>query len=278
MSGMNGRILIVDDTDSVRHAIGEILADEGYETATAASGAEALDELRRRTFELVILDLVLPDQDGLELLDALHEEYPELPVVVVSGQGNIEAAVRATRLGAYDFLEKPLSASRLLVTVQNALERTRMSRRLEVLAGQVERRWELIGDSAPMRRLKSELRRAAASDSRILLMGENGSGKELAARLAHRLSSRARQPFVEVNCAAIPEELIESELFGHVRGSFTGASSDRAGRFEQANSGTLFLDEIADMSLKTQAKVLRALQEQRFERVGSATPIQFRPA
>ncbi len=160
------------------------------------------------------------------------------------------------------------------MTVQNALERTCMSRRLEVLAGQVERRWELIGDSAPMRRLKSELRRAAASDSRILLQGENGSGKELAARLAHRLSSRARQPFVEVNCAAIPEELIESELFGHVRGSFTGASSDRAGRFEQANLGTLFLDEIADMSLKTQAKVLRALQEQRFERVGSATPIQ----
>jgi len=271
---MSGRILIVDDTDSVRQAIGQILADEGYESTSAASAAEALDALRRITFDLVILDLVLPDRDGLELLDGLHEERPELPVVVISGLGNIDAAVRATRLGAYDFLEKPLSASRLLVTVQNALERTRMSRRLEVLTGQVERRWELIGDSAPMRRLKSELRRAAASDSRILLMGENGSGKELAARLAHRLSNRARQSFVEVNCAAIPEELIESELFGHVRGSFTGASSDRAGRFEQANLGTLFLDEIADMSLKTQAKVLRALQEQRFERVGSATPIQ----
>ncbi len=251
---MSGRILIVDDTDAVRQSIGEILADEGYETAAAADGNQALHELRRRTFDLIILDLVLPDRDGLELLDSLHAEYPELPVVVVSGQGNIDTAVKATRLGAYDFLEKPLSASRLLVTVQNALERTRMSRRLEVLAGQVERRWELIGDSAPMRRLKSELRRAAASDSRILLQGENGSGKELAARLAHRLSSRARQPFVEVNCAAIPEELIESELFGHVRGSFTGASSDRSGRFEQANLGTLFLDEIADMSLKTQAR------------------------
>jgi two-component system nitrogen regulation response regulator NtrX len=274
MEAMSGRILIVDDTDSVRHAIGEILDDEGYQTVLAADGGAALEELRRRTFDLIILDLVLPDRDGLELLDLLHLDHPELPVVVVSGQGNIDAAVKATRLGAYDFLEKPLSSSRLLVTVQNALERTRMSRRLEVLAGQVERRWELIGDSAPMRRLKSELRRAAASDSRILLMGENGSGKELAARLAHRLSARARQSFVEVNCAAIPEELIESELFGHVRGSFTGASADRAGRFEQANSGTLFLDEIADMSLKTQAKVLRALQEQRFERVGSAVPIQ----
>lgn len=152
---MSGRILIVDDTDAVRQSIGEILADEGYETAAAADGNQALHELRRRTFDLIILDLVLPDRDGLELLDSLHAEYPELPVVVVSGQGNIDTAVKATRLGAYDFLEKPLSASRLLVTVQNALERTRMSRRLEVLAGQVERRWELIGDSAPMRRLKS---------------------------------------------------------------------------------------------------------------------------
>jgi two-component system nitrogen regulation response regulator NtrX len=268
------RILIVDDAESVRTALRLTLEDEGFETFPAANGAEAVEHLRRRRLDLVVLDLFLPDRDGLELLAELHHEHPELPIVVVSGQGTIDVAIQATRLGAYDFLEKPLASSRLLVTVHNALERTRMSRRLEALSRQVERRWELIGESAPMRRLRSELQRAGASDARILLMGENGSGKELAARLAHRLSPRALCPFVEVNCAAIPEELIESELFGHVRGAFTGAGGDRAGRFEQAHGGTLFLDEIGDMSLKTQAKVLRALQEQRFERVGGHATIQ----
>lgn len=271
---MPGRILIVDDSAGIRQSLGELLDDQGFRVVAVGSGLEAREQLARESFEMAFLDLVLPDSDGLDLLEDVHRDYPALPVVVISGQANIDAAVKATRLGAYDFLEKPLSSSRLLVTLQNALERTRLSRRLEALTHQVERRWELIGDSTTMLRLKTDLRRAAASDSRILLMGENGTGKELAARLLHRHSARAKNPFVEVNCAAIPEELIESELFGHVKGSFTGASADRAGRFEQASTGTLFLDEVADMSLKTQAKVLRVLQEQRFERVGGSASIQ----
>jgi two-component system, NtrC family, nitrogen regulation response regulator NtrX len=271
---MSERILIVDDADGVRESLGSLLEDEGYRVDGAHTAAEARSALERQGFDLVLLDMVLPDGGGLELLEELQEHYVDLPVIVISGHGNVDAAVRATRLGAYDFLEKPLALERVLVTVHNALDRVRMTRRLEQLSSQFQRRDELVGDSPPMRRLKDELHRAAASDSRILIFGENGTGKELVARRAHLLSPRSEAPFVEVNCAAIPEELIESELFGHVKGSFTGASSDRAGRFEQADGGTLFLDEIADMSLKTQAKVLRVLQEQRFERVGGSATIK----
>jgi two-component system nitrogen regulation response regulator NtrX len=271
---MADKILIVDDADGVRESLGDILEDEGYRVARAQSAAAAREVLERESCELVLLDLVLPDADGLELLEELQQERANLPVIVISGHGNVDSAVRATRLGAYDFLEKPLALERVVLTVNNALERARMTRRLEQLSLELGRAEELIGSGPAMRRLKSDLQRAAASDSRILIVGENGTGKELVARQAHLLSRRARSPFVEVNCAAIPEELIESELFGHVRGAFTGASSDRAGRFEQADGGTLFLDEVADMSLKTQAKVLRALQEQRFERVGGSSPIQ----
>jgi len=271
---VNERILIVDDEAGIRTTLAGILEDEGYRVTLAATAAEARDAALREPCDLVLLDLALPDQDGLELLEAWHRESSETPVIAISGHGDVDVAVKATRLGAYDFLEKPLSLSRVVLTVQNALEKARMTRRIEFLSDQLERQHVLVGESPPMRRLKAEMQRAAASDSRILIHGDNGTGKELVARQVHLLSQRAAAAFVEVNCAAIPDELIESELFGHVKGAFTGASSDRAGRFEQADGGTLFLDEVADMSLKTQAKVLRVLQEQRFERVGSTASIQ----
>lgn len=271
---MSTRILIIDDVDSVRAVLADILGDEGHEVIGAPTASQGRQILARDAVDLVLLDLHLPDSDGLELLAELRRDFVDLPTIVITGHGNIDSAVRATRLGAYDYLEKPLAMSRVVLTVQNALERARMTRRLEELSSHLRREEEIIGESPPMRRLKSELARAAGSDSRILIVGENGTGKELVARRAHLLSPRAAQPFIEVNCAAIPEELIESELFGHVKGSFTGASNDRAGRFEQADGGTLFLDEIADMSIKTQAKVLRVLQEQRFERVGGTSSIQ----
>jgi two-component system nitrogen regulation response regulator NtrX len=271
---MSERILIVDDEEGIRSTLSAILEDESYRVASVGTAGEAALRLRAETFDAVILDLWLPDRDGLELLSELREGGFDVPVIVISGHGNIDNAVKATRLGAYDFLEKPLSLSRVVLTVQNALERGRLERELRQLAGRLERSEPLLGNSAAMQRLKGELRMAAGSDSRILILGENGTGKELVARQVHRLSKRAQGPFVDVNCAAIPEELIESELFGHVKGAFTGAAADRPGRFEQADGGTLFLDEIADMSLKTQAKVLRALQEQRFERVGGTSTIR----
>src|SRR6185295_8336487 len=238
------------------------------------TAAEASRRLGSEPFDAVLLDLWLPDRDGMELLAELRGAGFGPPVIVISGHGTVDAAVQAIRLGAYDFLEKPLALSRVVVTVQNALERGRLERELRRLADRLDRAEPLLGESPAMRRLKAELRTAAAAESRILILGENGTGKELVAREIHRLSGRAQKPFVEVNCAAIPEDLIESELFGHVKGAFTGAANGRSGRFEQADGGTLFLDEIADMSLKTQAKVLRVLQEQRFERVGGAAAIQ----
>ena len=271
---MNERVLIVDDEAGIRTTLSGILEDEGYRVTLAATAAEAREAVLQEPCDLVLLDLALPDQNGLELLEAWQRERSEAPVIAISGHGDVDVAVKATRLGAYDFLEKPLSLSRVVLTVQNALEKARMTRRIEFLSDQLERDHVLVGESPSMRRLKAELQRAAAADSRILIHGENGTGKELVARQVHLLSQRAAAAFVEVNCAAIPDELIESELFGHVKGAFTGASSDRAGRFEQADGGTIFLDEVADMSLKTQAKVLRVLQEQRFERVGSTASIQ----
>jgi two-component system, NtrC family, nitrogen regulation response regulator NtrX len=264
------RILIVDDEAGIRSTLSGILEDEGYGVAAVGTAAEATARLGAESFDAVLLDLWLPDRDGMELLSELRDQ----PVIVISGHGTVDTAVKATRLGAYDFLEKPLSLSRVVVTVQNALERGRLARELRQLSDRLARSEPLLGGSPPMQRLKAELATAARSDSRILILGENGTGKELVARQIHRLSERSRGPFVEVNCAAIPEDLIESELFGHVRGAFTGAAGDRPGRFEQADGGTLFLDEIADMSLKTQARVLRVLQEQRFERVGGTSTIR----
>jgi two-component system nitrogen regulation response regulator NtrX len=270
MSQRGERILVVDDEAGIRSTLSGILEDEGYAVAAVGTAAEATARLGAEAFDAVLLDLWLPDRDGLELLSELHDQ----PVIVISGHGNVDTAIKATRLGAYDFLEKPLSLSRVVVTVQNALERGRLERELRQLSDRLDRAEPLLGASPPMQRLRMELNTAAPSESRILILGENGTGKELVARQIHRLSARRQGPFVEVNCAAIPEDLIESELFGHVRGAFTGAVSDRPGRFEQADGGTLFLDEIADMSLKTQARVLRVLQEQRFERVGGATTIR----
>ncbi len=273
MEAMNERILIVDDEASIRTTLAGILEDEGYHVRTVGTAADARLVLEEELPELVLLDLALPDGDGLGLMGEWQERELDLPVIVISGHGNVDTATKATRLGAFDFLEKPLALSRVLLTVKNALEKALLARRVERLADRsVEN--VLIGDSEPMKRLRAEMKRAAGSESRILITGENGTGKELVARQIHLHSPRASAAFVEVNCAAIPDELIESELFGHMKGAFTGALADRAGRFEKADGGTLFLDEIADMSWKTQAKVLRALQEQRFERVGGTATIQ----
>ncbi|HVR30531.1 MAG TPA: sigma-54 dependent transcriptional regulator [Thermoanaerobaculia bacterium] len=267
-------ILIVDDEAGIRATLAEILRDEGYRTTVASNLEETRRHLERGFYDLAILDIWLPDGDGLDLLAEMRRDHPETPVLMISGHASIDTAVKALHQGAYDFLEKPLSLSRVVVTVQNALEHSRLARELRQLAERMDRSEILVGDSEVMQRLKQDLRTAAQSDSRILIAGENGTGKELVARQIHRLSRRRAKPFIEVNCAAIPEELIESELFGHLKGAFTGASADRRGRFEQADGGTLFLDEIADMSMKTQAKVLRALEEQRFQRVGGADLVE----
>jgi len=266
------RVLVIDDEKGVRETLSEILTDEGYQVTSVASGEEGLRRLTEENFDLAFLDVWLRDRDGLSILESAKERLREVPVVMISGHASVETAVRAVRLGAEDFLEKPLSLDRVLLTAQKAIERRSLLAEIASFRGKSEPE-ELVGDSPPMRRLKEEVARVAPTDARVLITGENGTGKELVARALHHLSARADSPLIEVNCAAIPEELIESELFGHVRGSFTGASEDRRGKFEEADGATLFLDEIGDMSARTQAKVLRALQEGRFTRVGGTRPI-----
>ena len=261
-------ILIVDDEPAIQKALRDVLEDEGYRVGAVGNGPDALKAVADEAPDLVVLDIWMPRMDGLETLAELKRLRPEATVVMISGHGTIETAVKATRLGAWDFIEKPLSLDKTLVTVNRALEHGRLERENAALREQLERRSEIIGDSGPVRALRAQIATAAPSNGRVLIHGENGSGKELVARAIHTLSARAERPFVEVNCAAIPEELIESELFGHERGAFTNALARRRGKFEVADGGTLFLDEIGDMSLKTQAKVLRALEEQAFERVG----------
>jgi two-component system nitrogen regulation response regulator NtrX len=263
-------ILVVDDEAGVRASLTGILADESYEVEAVGSGEECLAAVGARRFDLVLLDVWLPGADGLETLARLRESDPELPVVMISGHGTIETAVRAVRLGARDFVEKPLSLDKTLLAVRNALQQRRLEAEVRTLRRQLDQRYVMVGESPALQALRAEIARAAPSNGRALIFGENGTGKELVARSIHAQSRRARGPFVEVNCAAIPDELIESELFGHTRGAFTGALATRKGKFELADGGTLFLDEIGDMSLKTQAKVLRALQEQRIEPVGGA--------
>jgi two-component system nitrogen regulation response regulator NtrX len=267
------RILIVDDEAGIRQTLRDILEDEGHSVTASADAVSGQALMASDEFDLVLLDVWLPDRDGLEILEELREGDFQTPVIVISGHGNIDTAVKAMRIGAHDFLEKPLALNRVVVSVENALERNRLERQVRELSKRLDPERQLIGDSPSMRQLKDELKLAARAESRILITGENGTGKELVARRIHGLSQRRSRAFVEVNCAAIPEELIESELFGHIKGAFTGASENRRGRFEQADGGTLFLDEIADMSLNTQAKVLRVLEEQRFERVGGSEPI-----
>ena len=270
---MREAILVVDDEPGVRDSLAGMLGDEGYLVDTADSGEAGLKAAEARRYDLVLLDVWLPGMDGLEALARLRQADPELPVVVISGHGSIEAAVSAVRLGAQDFVEKPLALEKTLLVVQNALRRHRLEAENRDLRQQVAGRHVMIGDSPALRRLRAEIAQAAPSNGRVLIYGENGTGKELVARNIHAQSLRASGPFVEVNCAAIPEELIESELFGHTRGAFTSAVKDRKGKFELADGGTLFLDEVGDMTLKTQAKVLRALQEQRIEPVGGSATV-----
>jgi two-component system nitrogen regulation response regulator NtrX len=271
---MRPTILIVDDEPGVRSALSGVLRDEGYTVEAVATGEACLDRAARGGLDLIVLDVWLPGMDGLATLGRLRERQVDAQVVLISGHGNIESAVRAIKLGAFDFVEKPLSLDKTVLVVRNALRQRRLEAENRALRARVDRTPAMIGESYSMRRLREQVAMAAPTNGRVLVYGENGTGKELVARTMHALSRRRAGPFVEVNCAAIPEELIESELFGHVRGAFTGAVSDRRGKFEAADGGTLFLDEIGDMSLKTQAKVLRVLQEQTLEAVGGNTRIK----
>jgi two-component system nitrogen regulation response regulator NtrX len=261
-------ILVVDDEAGVRASLGGILGDEGYRVDAVESGEACLSALEGRRYDLILLDVWLPGMDGLEALSRIRTLDPEVPVVVISGHGTIETAVKAVRMGAQDFVEKPLSLEKTLLVVRNALRQRRLEAENRALKEQVEHRWVMVGESPPIRDLRAQIAQAAPSNGRVLIYGENGTGKELVARNIHHLSLRAQGPFVEVNCAAIPEDLIESELFGHTRGAFTGALTAKKGKLELADGGTLFLDEVGDMTLKTQAKVLRVLQEQRIEPLG----------
>jgi two-component system nitrogen regulation response regulator NtrX len=265
---MRPSVLIVDDEAGVRSALSGVLRDEGFEVEAVPSGEACLEIAPGRHFDVILLDVWLPGIDGLLTLSRLRDRHVDAAVVVISGHGNIESAVRAVKMGAFDFVEKPLSIDKTLHVVRNALRQRQLEAENRALREHVDKRFVMVGESYVMRSLREQIAMAAPTNGRVLIFGENGTGKELVARSIHALSRRRSGPFVEVNCAAIPEELIESELFGHVRGAFTGAVSDRRGRFELADEGTIFLDEVADMSLKTQAKVLRVLQEQVVDPVG----------
>ncbi len=267
-------ILIVDDEKGVQTSIQGILEDAGFEAQAVSSGEEALDVVLKREFPVVLLDVWLPGMDGLETLVKLRQISPATVVLMISGHGSIETAVRATKLGAYDFIEKPLSLDKTILVVKNALHQYQLQEENRLLREQIEQKYVMIGDSVPMQALRQQINFAAPTNGRVLIYGENGTGKELVAHLLHLRSQRRDNAFVEMNCAAIPEELIESELFGHVKGSFTGASEDKEGKFSQADKGTLFLDEVGDMSSKTQAKVLRVLEEQRFTPVGGNSAVK----
>lgn len=265
---MQKTILIVDDEEKIRQSLGGILVDEGYEILTAESGEQAVKIVEDELPNLVFLDIWLPGMDGLDTLKAIKSEYPSVCVVMMSGHGTIETAVRATKLGAFDFIEKPLSLEKVVLVVNHALDMLRLEEENRQLRQKLSQEYELTGNSPPIVELKEMISLVAPTNAWILIMGENGTGKELVARSIHRQSRRAGKPFIEVNCAAIPEDLIESELFGHERGAFTGATAKKRGKFDLAHEGTIFLDEVADMSLKAQAKILRILQEKKFERVG----------
>ena len=267
------RILIIDDEETIGGALRQVFEYEGHTVRVAADGPEGLRMTEEMNPDLTFLDVKMPGMDGLEVLARIRDGDPGAIVVMISGHGTIDTAVQATRSGAYDFLEKPLDTDRLLVTLRNALEVKGLSESVERLRSEIESRHELVGSSFQLRQVVERLERVGPTDARVLIRGENGTGKELVARAIHRLSERGGATFVEVNCAAIPSELIESELFGHMKGSFTGAVSDRAGKFEQADGGTLFLDEVGDMSLAAQAKVLRALEQGVITRVGGSKAI-----
>ncbi|HEV7859479.1 MAG TPA: sigma-54 dependent transcriptional regulator [Pyrinomonadaceae bacterium] len=271
---MSESILIVDDERGIRETLKAVLEDEGYAAETVATGEECLKAVERRAFGCVLLDVWLPGIDGLETLRQLRAMGTESAVVIISGHGNIETAVRATKLGAFDFIEKPLSIEKTVLTVRNALRQRELERVNAELSAELNQDYAMVGDSVAMRALRKQIAVVAPTDGRVLISGESGTGKELVARAIHAQSRRVSAPFIEVNSAAIPEELVESELFGHIKGAFTGATAAKKGKFELADGATLFLDEVGDMSARVQAKVLRVLEEQRFEPVGSGTSVR----
>lgn len=267
------KVLVVDDEKNIRDSLAGVLSDEGFTVVCARSAEEAMEKIKESRPDVALLDIWLPGMDGVEALKEIKKDNPDLPVVMISGHGTVETAVRATKLGAYDFLEKPLTLEKVVLTVEHALEQKKLAQtNMEFVEGE-RKRYEMIGRSGIMEELKRGIRRVAPTNSWILITGENGTGKELVARNIHLYSNRSSKPFIAVNCAAIPEELIESELFGHEKGAFTSAVSSKKGKFDMADGGTIFLDEIGDMSLKTQAKILRILEEESFERVGGTKKI-----
>ena len=262
-------ILVVDDERAIRNSLKEILEYENYKVEVAENGADALSKVQNGKFDLIFSDIKMPEMDGIAFLEAVLKERGDVPVIMMSGHAEIDTAVKSIKLGAYDFISKPLDMNRILVTVRNALDKKNLVQETAILKKKVGSKYQMIGNSEPLQKIQEIIGKVAPTDARVLITGPNGSGKELVARALHDQSNRKNAPFVEVNCAAIPSELIESELFGHEKGSFTSAIKTRIGKFEQADGGTLFLDEIGDMSLSAQAKVLRALQEQKITRVGS---------
>ncbi|MFI5174916.1 MAG: sigma-54-dependent transcriptional regulator [Terriglobia bacterium] len=275
---MKNTILIVDDEKNIRGSLKGVLEDEGFKADAVANGEACLEAIQKKEYDLVLLDVWMPGIDGLETLRKIKEGNHAPTVVMISGHGTIETAVKCTKLGAFDFIEKPLSIDKLMLVLRHALEQRHLAEQNEALRNELKRKYVIIGESVPMRALRQQLALAAPTNGRVLIYGESGTGKELIAHALHQQSLRSSDPFIEVNCAAIPEELIESELFGHVKGAFTGATDDKIGKFAKADRGTVFLDEIGDMSLRTQAKVLRVLETQRFERVGGsdATEVDVR--
>ena len=268
------KILVIDDEKSIRNTLTEILAAEDHEVLSAEDGPTGLALCGENKFDVVLCDIKMQEMDGMEVLDKILEQPRDVPVIMISGHGDIEIAVEAIKKGAFDFLEKPLDLNRLLITIRNALERSDLITETRVLKRKISKTNEMIGESEAIEKIKEMITRVAPTDARVMITGDNGTGKELVARWLHEKSSRAASPFIEVNCAAIPSELIESELFGHEKGAFTSAHKQRKGKFEQASGGTLFLDEIGDMSLSAQSKVLRALQENKITRVGSDKNIE----
>jgi two-component system nitrogen regulation response regulator NtrX len=267
-------ILVIDDEKSIRNTLQEILEYEGHTVELATNGPEGLEIFDKNSFDIVLCDIKMPEMDGIEVLDKLMEKPRDAAVIMISGHGNIDTAVEAIKKGAYDFIEKPLDLNRLLVTIRNAMERTELVTETRSLKRKVSGTYDIVGESPAIQKVLEMIERVAPTDARVLITGKNGTGKELVARWLHEKSERASGPFIEVNCAAIPSELIESELFGHEKGAFTSAIKQRIGKFEQAHGGSIFLDEIGDMSLSAQAKVLRALQENRISRVGSDKDIR----
>lgn len=268
------KILVIDDERSIRNTLKDILEFEKYQVELAEDGPKALELLKTNDYDVVLCDIKMPGMDGIEVLQKVEELKPDTPVVMISGHGNIDTAVESIKKGAFDFIEKPLDLNRLLITLRNAMDKSNLVTETKVLRKKIGKRFDIVGNSAPIQKVKDMVDRVAATDARVLITGSNGTGKELVARRLHEKSNRADGPFIEVNCAAIPSELIESELFGHEKGAFTSAVKQRKGKFEQATGGTIFLDEIGDMSLSAQAKVLRALQESVITRVGGDSQIK----